>query len=120
MSNTELINKFTKNHVYKKEQESVFNEIIKILGLIPDDNVIVLYKEDINTKSDEILALLDKIKVYYSASMWSNIERSDNKMMSIIRHILRHHKHQLKYKYVNTIRDGKKVSIQQYFIISLK
>ena len=108
----------TKDNVYVKEQEEVFNDILTILGLKPNDARSVIDKDILELKFEEIDKLFDRIKLYYSSAMYSKIEITKNKSMSIIRTILRHHGYKFDFKIGSKTTNSIKKTIQRYFIVS--
>jgi len=116
----ELIKKsLTKDNVYVKEQEDVLNNIFTILGLKPNDSKSTINKELLEIKNEDIVKLFDKIKIYYSSTLWSNIKATKKIGMSIIRTILKYHGYKLHYKIVSKKKDNSTTTQQLYYIIQI-
>jgi len=111
-------NKFTKDNVYADKQIEIFNNILTILDMQPNDGK-KIKKPDLDNKLEEIEKLFDDIKKYYQATVWRSTKTTTNKGTSIIRCILKKHNCKLSYKYVVAIINNKRSSIQEYFIESL-
>jgi hypothetical protein len=109
----------TKDNVYAKEQEDILNNIMTILDLKPNDARSIIDKDALELKFEEIDKLYDKIKLYYSSALYSKIEMTKNKSMSIIRTILRHHGYKFDFKVGSKTINSQKKTIQRYFIVSL-
>jgi hypothetical protein len=119
MNEPEFIKKsLTKDNVYIKEQQDVLDDILRILDLKPNDARSVIDKDVLETKFDEIDKLFDRIKLYYSSALYSKIEMTKNKSMSIIRTILRHHGYKFDFKVGSKTTNSIKKTIQRYFIVS--
>jgi hypothetical protein len=110
--------KFTKDNIYANEQLKIYNTILTILEMQPDDGK-KINKPDLDKKLEEISKLIDDVKKYYSAYVWQSACKANNKGMAIIRNVLKKHNNKLVYKYINLKIDNKDKSIQQYSIVSL-
>ena len=108
----------TKDNVYVKEQEEVLNDILAILGLIPNDARSVIDKDNLELKFEEIDKIFDRIKLYYSSALYSKIEVTKNKSMSIIRTILKHHGYKFDFKIGSKTTNSIKKTMQRYFIVT--
>jgi len=108
----------SKDNVYIKEQEQILQDLIKIIGLIPNDARSIIAKDELELKFEEIDKLFDRIKLYYSSALYSKIEVTKNKSMSIIRTILRHHGYKFDFKIGSKTINSQKKTMQRYFIVS--
>lgn len=118
-TNNVTVKKFTKNAVYKNEQKAVFDELMEILEIIPDDKKSCIRKDKLEEKIENILTLHDKFKEYYDSTVTKYVNRTPNKAMCILKHILKHHGYKLKYKIVGILKNDKWGTIQSYYIVSL-
>jgi len=110
--------KLTKNTVYKKEQLKILNRIFEILDIKPDNAKSTISKEKLESKSDEINKLYDKIEICYPSKITSNIRRTKNLAMSIVRSILKYHDYKLMYMTKSCNKNNESVRIQYYCIMS--
>lgn len=106
----------TKDNVYNKEQTETLNKIITILGLVPDDKTSCITKNALESIYDEINQLYDNFKIYYSTKITSNIDKTQNKAISIIRTILKHHGYKLNYKFTKLASGA---TMPKYFITKI-
>jgi len=111
-------NKFTKDNIYANEQLHIYNTILTILDMQPDDGK-KINKPDLGKKIEEISKLVDDVKKYYPASVWQSVCKANNKGMAIVRSVLKKHGNKLIYKYTKMKINNKDKSIQQYSIITL-
>ena len=110
----------TKNNMFVEEQEKVLTSIFDILKLVSNDKKSFIDKDILESKKDEINHLFPQIKKFYTSKIWKNIvsAQEQNKHMSIIRSILKHHGYSFIFKNAQVIREDKKRVMQRYFIIS--
>jgi hypothetical protein len=111
-------NKFTKNNVYYDKQLELFNKILNILEMQPNDGI-YYDKFHLEQKKNDIEKLFDDVKKYYPSAVWKNITVAEDKSMPIIRCILKKHNHKLLYKKTTNRIDGKTVSLLKYTIIEI-
>jgi hypothetical protein len=107
----------TKDNVYAKEQEEILNNIMTILDLEPNDARSTIDKDELELKFGEIDKLYDKIKLYHSSALYSKIDMTKNRSMSIIRTILRHHRYKFDFKVGSKTINSQKKTMQRYFKI---
>jgi hypothetical protein len=108
--------KFTKNNVYQKEQEITLNKILMILDLQPNDGK-RLDRHILITKFEEIEKLLNDVQTYYPSNVWKNLSTNENKAMSIIRSVLKHHGYKWAFKGKKAYKNNKDTTVLQYFIL---
>lgn len=112
-------NKIKKEAFIEKRKE-IFDEIVKILGLEPNNPESTIKKEVLDTKYEDINKLLNDIFIYYPSSVTNVINKTNNKTMSIIRLILKHFNYKLKYKAVACYKSDKtRTTTQLYSIVSV-
>jgi len=80
--------KFTKDNIYRDNQFDLFNKLINILGMEPN-NGIYYDKSYLEQKNNDIEKMFDDIKKYYPSVVWKNIIVAEDKAMPIIRCILK-------------------------------
>ena len=112
-------NRFTKDNAYADKQLDIFNKILNILEMRPNDGI-YYDKSQLDKKCDDIEKLFNDVKKYYPATLWKNITSSEDKAMPLIRSILKKHNHKLIYKKTTNRIDGKTVNVIRYTIISNK
>lgn len=119
-NDNELIKKpLTKDNVYVKEQEEVLNNILTILNLNLNDSKSTINKELLELKFEDIIKLFDKIQIYYSSTVWSNIKATKKMGMSIIRTILKYHGYKLHYKIASKKKENVTTTQQLYYIMKI-
>jgi hypothetical protein len=118
MSETELCtNKVTvKQALFEAKRKEIFDKIMDIIGLEPDNNKSLIRKDDLELKYDEINKLMQDVYLYYPSSITGTITKTKNKEISCIRQVLEYNKHSLKYKFTSK-NTGDKQIMPVYYII---
>ena len=111
-------NKFTKDNAYADKQLEVYNTVLTILDIQPNDGK-KISKSDYIVKSKEIEKLYGDVTKYFPSSVWRSTKTTTNKGTSIIRCILKKYGYKLSYKYVSATINDRRSSVQEYFIESL-
>lgn len=109
---TNKIGRLSKHDKFDKERREVLNKLYNILGINDNNNMIFIYDLDNDTnKQNQIIALQDDIKEYFSCGAWTFFTKENVKRpyLCIIRSLLKDMK--IKFEIINkTIeRNNKKI-----------
>lgn len=118
ISKNPIVKKATKDNLYKDEQKSILERVLKIIDLVPNDETHMISKNDLVKKFDQIKQLFDEIYVYYSSSITTSIKRSTNSELAAIKMVLRHHGYDLKYKTKGIKKGDDWTTTSYYYIIT--
>jgi hypothetical protein len=110
-----------KDTTFGEEQVKILTSIFNILNLIPDDKTSFIDKEVLENKKEDINKLFSQIKKFHTSKIWKNITlaQEQNKHMSIIRCVLKHHGYIFTFKNAQVTREDIKKVMQRYFIIKI-
>jgi hypothetical protein len=108
-----------KDTTFVEEQTKILNSIFEILNLTPDDKTSFIDKDILESKKDDINNLFSQIKKFHTSKTWKNISlaQEQNKHMSIIRSVLKHHGYTFTFKNAQVTRGETKRVMQRYFIV---
>ena len=91
MENQYVKTTYSKKNIYADEQKNIFDKIMLILDLIPNDEKSTIRKDLLKNKYPEIEKLFNEIRKYYNNDVYAGLYQTQDKALSVIRRILKHH-----------------------------
>ncbi len=113
-------NRRPKHELFEKEREEIITKINEILGINNDNNILYLYdlQNDMD-KKEKILALVNDIQKYFSASDWGFFKKESSRENYILlcKSVYKDMNWQVFSSNTNITRDNKKIRTIKYGII---